>query len=156
MPIVSESGGKYRLPSIEMMCSLSASASRTPSIVARTVVLSVGVFGSRVDVHLRRPGVKKMSAKIHRIGGCWTAARLNAARLSSTARSPSLTLLLTVSRSAVTRRESWLALASVAPGHHAAVDVEDRAGDPAGLWREEEDNGGGDVLGCSDPAQRVE
>src|SRR3984957_1012755 len=38
----------------------------------------------------------------------------------------------------------------VAPGHEAAVDVENRAGDPAGLVGEQIGDGVGDVGGCTD------
>src|ERR1700744_1174763 len=38
----------------------------------------------------------------------------------------------------------------VAPGHEAAIDVENRAGDPAGLVGEQIGDGVGDVDGCRD------
>src|SRR6266480_1500414 len=44
----------------------------------------------------------------------------------------------------------------VASGHDAAVDVPDRAGDPAGGRGEQEGDGVGQVAGGADPAQRVE
>src|SRR5256886_1320017 len=44
----------------------------------------------------------------------------------------------------------------VASGHDAAVDVPDRAGDPAGGRGQQEGDGVGQVAGGADPAQRVE
>ncbi|GGY79960.1 hypothetical protein GCM10010300_24870 [Streptomyces olivaceoviridis] len=41
-------------------------------------------------------------------------------------------------------------------GHDAAVDVPDGAGDPVGLVRQEEGDGGGDVVGGAGAAQGVE
>ena len=41
----------------------------------------------------------------------------------------------------------------VAAGHDAAVDVENRAGDPAGLFGEQKGDGVGDVGGGADASQ---
>src|SRR5436190_21252548 len=45
---------------------------------------------------------------------------------------------------------------SVAPGHDAAVDVPDGAGDPAGGRGQQEGDGVGQVAGGAGPAERVQ